>query len=92
VTPLIGENLAYRKKQMFTVPIGDWLRTELAGYGADLLLGERATSRGLFRREHLARMLDDHVAGTANYTRELRACMAVELWYRAFFDQDVEVA
>lgn len=90
VVPLIGENLAYRKKQMFTVPIGDWLRTELAEYSADLLLGEQASSRGLFRREHLAGMLADHVAGAANYTRELRACMAVELWFRAFFDEGAD--
>jgi asparagine synthase (glutamine-hydrolysing) len=24
--PLIGEDLAHRKKQMFTVPVGDWFR------------------------------------------------------------------
>ncbi|MFN9978788.1 MAG: asparagine synthase-related protein, partial [bacterium] len=31
VTPLIGSELAYRKKQMFTVPVGDWFKTKLKG-------------------------------------------------------------
>jgi len=30
--PLIGEDLAYRKKQMFTVPIGDWFKGDLHGW------------------------------------------------------------
>lgn len=88
VTPLIGETLAYRKKQMFTVPIGDWLRTSQANFGAELLLGERASTRGLFNQDFLKQMLSEHVDGTHNHTRELRACMAIELWFRSFFDND----
>jgi len=87
VTPLIGENLAYRKKQMFTVPVGDWFRTNLVDYSGDLLLSEQSVGRGLFRREHLAKMFSEHVAGDVNHTRELRACMAIEIWFRKFFDQ-----
>ncbi|WP_291012920.1 asparagine synthase (glutamine-hydrolyzing), partial [Hydrogenophaga sp.] len=30
--PLIGEDLAHRKKQMFTVPVGDWFKGELHGW------------------------------------------------------------
>lgn len=87
VAPLIGENLAYRKKQMFTVPVGDWFRRELADYCSEMLLGERATNRGLFRREKLAQMLGDHISGIANYTRELRACLALEIWFRRCIDE-----
>jgi len=86
VAPLIGETLAYRKKQMFTVPIGDWLRTTQTALGASLLLEPGARIHELFNRDHLAWMLSSHVAGTRNHTRELRACMALELWLRRFFD------
>ena len=33
-------------------------------------------------------MLDAHVAGTANNTRQLRALVSLELWFRLFVDRD----
>lgn len=86
VTPLIGEELAYRKKQMFTVPIGEWFKTDLADMCQDLLLSDQTTSRGLFDYDYVASMLDDHCNGNANYTREIRALMALEIWLREFAD------
>ena len=88
VKPLIGRDLAYRRKQMFTVPIGDWLRIEpLRSFSSGLLLSPRATSRGLFEPAEVRRLLEAHVLGTANHTRQIRALMAVELWHRIFLDR-----
>lgn len=84
VTPLIGEALAYRKKQMFTVPIGDWFKTELRELCEDLLLSEQATSRGVFNADYVANLYREHCEGSANHTREIRALMAVEIWFREF--------
>ena len=84
VTPLIGEHLAYRKKQMFTVPVGEWFKHELKPLCEELLLSQRATSRGLFNTEFVKQMFADHCEGSANNTREIRALMAVEIWFREF--------
>lgn len=84
VTPLIGEELAYRKKQMFTVPVGEWFKKELAGYVRQTLLdGDNALIAAL-ETTPLAGMIDAHVQGTQNNTRELRALIAGALWSRAF--------
>jgi asparagine synthase (glutamine-hydrolysing) len=87
VTPLIGEALAYRRKQMFTVPIGEWLRTGPAWLLERLLLEGPALDRDLFEADRIREMHEAHRAGTANYTRELRALMAVEIWHRLFIDE-----
>lgn len=79
-TPLIGKNLAYRKKQMFTVPVGDWFRTELAGYCRSMLLHPSSRVLEIVSRNETARMLDEHRAGIANHTREIRALLALEIW------------
>ncbi|MDB5942475.1 MAG: hypothetical protein JWQ13_2041 [Ramlibacter sp.] len=77
--PLMGGDLAYRKKQMFTMPIGDWFR----GASYDWLaatLGNSDLLNRLFRRELIEDMLLRHRDGSANFTRELRALAALALW------------
>ena len=87
VTPLIGENLSYRKKQMFTVPIGEWFKTDLAEMCKDLLLSKKTKQREIFNYEYVASILESHQNGNENNTREIRALMAIEIWFREFFDK-----
>jgi asparagine synthase (glutamine-hydrolysing) len=84
VAPLIGENLAYRKKQMFTVPVGEWFRHGLQDY-----CRRHAGPSSYFRRSglfsaHGDQLVDDHVRGTANHTREIRALIALDHWASQF--------
>jgi asparagine synthase (glutamine-hydrolysing) len=79
VVPLIGEELAYRKKQMFTVPVGEWFRRESYPWLAGLLRGSDLLA-GLFRPERIDALLEAHRDGRANHTRELRALAALALW------------
>ncbi|MBK0394303.1 asparagine synthase (glutamine-hydrolyzing) [Ramlibacter algicola] len=83
VTPLIGEDLAYRRKQMFTVPVGEWFRRESHAW-LRATLGGSALLRELFEPDQLTRLLDAHRDGTANHTRELRALAALALWETQF--------
>jgi asparagine synthase (glutamine-hydrolysing) len=77
--PLIGSDLAYRKKQMFTVPVGEWFRGDSYPWLRDTL--HRSDLIGeCFNRARIDSMLEAHRAGTANFTRELRALAAVALW------------
>ena len=77
--PLMGGDLAYRKKQMFTMPIGEWFRGESYDWLAATLGGSDLLRR-LFRSEVIESMLSRHRDGSANFTRELRALAAVALW------------
>jgi len=91
VRTLLGDELTYRRKQMFTVPIGEWFRDALAEYCREILLDGRLAARGLFDIATVEAMLDQHIAGTANYTRQLRALIAVETWFRLFQDRDADI-
>lgn len=84
VAPMIGADLAYRKKQMFTVPIGEWFKDRLASVARETLLSNNSLIRGLFDTGTMASYLDAHINGTENRTREIRALMAIELWAREF--------
>ncbi|MDO9135092.1 asparagine synthase (glutamine-hydrolyzing) [Hydrogenophaga sp.] len=84
VVPLIGEDLAHRKKQMFTVPVGDWFKGELHGWLRQTLTGGEVIAR-LFEPAGVTRLLDEHRDGRCNHTRELRALAALALWHRDAF-------
>ncbi len=77
--PLIGDELAYRKKQMFTVPVGEWFKGELHGWLRDTLNGSEGIGR-LFEPVVITSMLERHRDGSWNFTRELRALVATALW------------
>jgi asparagine synthase (glutamine-hydrolysing) len=74
VEPLIGQDLAYRKKQMFTVPVGEWFKSSKRAYCEELLSGLKTRSE--FAGAELDQILSEHVSGTKNNTRELRALLA----------------
>ena len=77
--PLIGQDLAHRKKQMFTVPVGDWFRTSSYGWLKNTLQKSELLASILSEPE-VNLMLESHRGGTFNHTRELRALAALALW------------
>jgi asparagine synthase (glutamine-hydrolysing) len=85
VAALIGEELAYRSKQMFTVPVGDWFRGELHGWLRRTLTSSHIVGQ-LFEPLVVTAMLDSHRDGTANFTRQLRALAALAIWHRGQFE------
>lgn len=82
VSPLIGDDLAYRKKQMFTVPVGQWFKTDRKDYCSKHL--RSLAERGMVHRESVSRIFDQHISGEVNRTRELRALVALDHWCDQF--------
>ena len=80
--PLIGENLAHRKKQMFTVPVGDWFKGASYPWLRNTLQKSELITP-IFVGLEIDLMLEKHRTGAANYTRELRALAALALWGEA---------
>ena len=72
---------------MFTVPIGEWFKTDLADMCQDLLLSSRARARELFDYGYVSNLLQNHCTGVENNTRAIRALMALEIWFRGFIDE-----
>jgi asparagine synthase (glutamine-hydrolysing) len=82
----LPHEIIYRKKQMFTVPIGEWFKQGLRPWVEDVLLSPTFEQRGLFDPQGVSRMIDLHTTGRMNYTRQIRALIALELWQRIFID------
>lgn len=75
-----------RKKMGFNVPTGVWFREGQRHVMTQLLLSERARSRGYFAGEVVAELLRDHLEGKTNYQAQLFTLASLELWFRVFID------
>ena len=76
---------------MFTVPVGEWFRQALAEFCRDTLLDGRFEARGIVDTDIVSHMIDAHIAGTQNNTRQLRALISLEIWFRLFIDRDPDM-
>lgn len=75
-----------RKKMGFNVPIDVWFRGEQKNLLMQLLLSDRARSRGFLNNEFVAYLLRDHLEGRTNYGVQLFILASLELWFRIFID------
>jgi asparagine synthase (glutamine-hydrolysing) len=85
----LPESVSHRGKSGLGVPLAAWFRNELRPITRELLLGDRARSRGWFRTRAVERLLDDHDAGRADNGHRLWTLVMLELWQREHVDQPV---
>jgi asparagine synthase (glutamine-hydrolysing) len=81
---LLPPAIVSRRKMGFGVPLDRWFRGPLAGQIREVLLDPGTTARGLFRREEVERMIDEHGSGARDHAYRLWALMMLELWYRRY--------
>jgi len=75
-----------RPKSGFGVPLGKWLRTDLADMLRGNLLDDRAIKRGLFHRDFIRVLISEHLSGKRDWSNRLWAFLFLELWFRQFID------
>jgi asparagine synthase (glutamine-hydrolysing) len=76
-----------RRKAGFPIPYESWLRRELNSEVKDVLLSDRATSRGYFRKAEVNRLLHAQTNSSGGkYSKEVFCLLALELWHRQFAD------
>lgn len=83
---LVPDEVMFRSKMGFGIPIDKWFRRELKDYAYKTLLSEKATSRNLFMKEEIEKLLNEHVNTKINHAYRIWALITLELWFQEFFD------
>ena len=78
----LPHDIVYREKQMFTVPVGEWFKTKLKEYVVNIIGSDSLKNRNIFNDSYLTYILNEHIENKKDYTRELRAIVNLELWFR----------
>jgi len=69
-----------RPKRGFAVPLGTWLREELLETLRQSLLDPALDRQGIFRREALEGLINDHLSGRADHRHRLWALLVFARW------------
>jgi len=79
----IPQAILKRKKQGFSVPIGQWFRGELKNFMLDVLL-DSATQKQYFKRSFIQGMIDEHLSSKVDNGYKIWTLLIFELWHREF--------
>jgi asparagine synthase (glutamine-hydrolysing) len=84
--PLLPQEILYRPKQGFNVPLKVWLRDELREFIQDQLSADTIARRGIFHRNAAATVITQHFEGKVDASNKIFAMLMLELWFKAFVD------
>ena len=69
------------RKRGFSIPAAAWLRGPLRPLAREALSPERLRAQGVLEPAAAAAVLDDHVAGRDDLSRQVWGLVSVSLWH-----------
>ena len=72
-------------KMGFPVPLAEWFAGPLKDFLHDVLLSDRARSRGIYRMDGVERLIRHE----QRFGRQVWGLLCLELWFRAFVDGEL---
>jgi len=81
VAPLVPSRIIRGKKRGFSIPAAAWLRGELEPFARETLSADTLRRQGFFRPEAVTALIDRHVAGKEDLSRQLWGLLAFTLWH-----------
>jgi asparagine synthase (glutamine-hydrolysing) len=88
VEPLLPREIVHGRKRGFSIPAAAWLRGELEPFARETLSAENLGRQGFFQPAPVTRLLDEHVAGREDWSRQLWGLLAFTLWYERQVEQE----
>ncbi len=80
--PALPNEVLYRPKMGFSVPLARWFRGPLRQRVRDAVLGERIATTGWFDRSYLRELVDDHQRGVSDYSAPLWTLLMFDAFLR----------
>lgn len=82
LAPLLPDDILYRPKMGFAVPIAQWFRGPLRGRVRETVLGRELLDTGMFEARMLERLVNEHQSGARDHSAALWALTMFESSYR----------
>jgi asparagine synthase (glutamine-hydrolysing) len=86
--PLLPREIVHGRKRGFSIPAAAWLRGDLEPFARDTLSAETLRRQGFFQPAVVQRLLDEHVSGGEDLSRQLWGLLAFTLWYERHVERE----
>ena len=88
VAPLLPRRIVQGRKRGFSIPAAAWLRGDLEPFARDTLSAQTLGRQGFFRPEAVTALIDRHVGGREDLSRQLWGLLAFTLWYERHVERE----
>ena len=79
---ILPDNILYRKKMGFGVPLVHWFKDDLVDYSRDILFSTEARQRGFFNMHQIEKLLDQHQRAGRDLSPRIWGLLFFEHWCR----------
>jgi asparagine synthase (glutamine-hydrolysing) len=86
--PLLPRRVVYGKKRGFSIPAAAWLRGELEPFARDVLGRDTLVRQGYFDPGTVTTLIEQHVAGKEDLSRQLWGLIAFTLWHERHVERE----
>lgn len=87
MTGIVPQEILFRPKQGFGVPISEWINLQLQPRLIEDLGDARTRGRGYFKNSYISMLMKEHATGRRDNSHQLWLLWMLELWHRKFVDQ-----
>lgn len=81
---ILPDEIIYRRKEGFSIPIKNWLKDELKDLMMEYLSEKRVKEAGYFNYTYIKRLIDEHLHARQNHAHRLWALILFSLWREKF--------
>jgi len=86
--PFLSDDILYRKKMGFSVPLADWLRGEIKEIAEDCLFNREAGLVSYFKQETIQKMWQQHQNKQIDYSAPLWSMLMFQMWWDKYMETE----
>ncbi len=90
--PYLPNDVLYRPKMGFSVPLARWFRGPLKERMRSAVLGSRLAETGWFNQKYLNHLVEAHISGVSDYSASLWTLLMFEAFLRNVMEGEVGAA
>jgi asparagine synthase (glutamine-hydrolysing) len=83
----LPDDILYRKKMGFSVPLASWLRNELKEIVEDKLITNSSGLTQIFKQTEITKLWCEHIAKNKDHSTVLWSMLMFQMWWDAYMDK-----